>query len=416
MGNRGDTRTDCSDLLSAVAAIGREITSRRRAAGKLARVLAIILGYLEGEQGSIMLVEGGRLVVRAASRKGLIGMTREIDEGSVAGWVVKNARPLFIPDITRDSRFPARNGGRAYRKNALLSAPIVHQGKVIGVVNVTDKAGRKDFNQEDIAYLVEFCGMVVWLLKQQRMAERIRRQKRRLAEKNAELERQQRLREELAQALVHDLKGPLAEVVANLDILSYSIGGEDREFLQAAQLGCDRAVRMVNNLVSVGRLEDGRVRLIIERLPAAELIAEAAAGVRALAAIRGVRVETDNGDAPLETNADRTMILRVLQNLLTNAVGHSPRGSAVVLGCRRRGRWAEFFVRDHGPGVPPEKRSRIFDKYARIDEDEDLVAGAGLGLYFCRLAVTAHRGGIGVEDADGGGSRFFFRLPLAEGG
>jgi len=416
MGKKTTKTADCSDLLTAVAAIGREITaSRRRAENKLARVLTIILEYLEAEQGSIMLVERGRLVVWAASRSSLIGLAQEMDGRSVASWVAQHGRPLFIPDITRDKRFAARSADRAYRKNSLLSAPILQNGRVIGVINVTDKAGRRDLHQDDIAYLVEFCGMVVWLLKQQKMAERIRRQKETLRKKNEELKRQERLRDELSQALVHDLKGPLAEVVANLDILSYSVTGEGREFVQAAQVGCDRAVRMVNNLVSVGRLEDGRMRLIIERIQAADLIAEAAAGISSLAAIRGITVETDTGGEALEINADRTMILRVLQNLLTNAIGYSPEGSGIVMGCRRRGRYAEFYVRDHGPGIPPDKMDYIFDKYARINDREDCVVGTGLGLYFCRLAVRAHRGSIGVENT-GDGSRFCFRIPLAAEG
>ncbi len=402
-----------ASLLAAIAAIGGEITnSRRSSTTRLTRVLDIILNHLGAEQGSIMLLEKDRLVVRAAKRKNLIGMTQPLSNDSVATWVAKNARPLFIPDITHDHRFPCRKSDRSYRKNSLLSAPVMQQGKVLGVINVTDKSGNHDLIQDDAGYLAEFCGIVVWLVQQQQLNKKIRQQKNSLKKKNLELKRQEELREELAQALIHDLKGPLAEVVANLDILSYSLDGDEKEFLQSAQMGCDRAVRMVSNLVSVGKLEDGRLRLIIEQLTPAELIAEAGAGITTLTTIRQMHLKTEIADGKTAIPLDRTIIIRVLQNLLTNAISYSPSGSTIIIGCKRNGDGMEFYVRDQGPGIPPEMKKYIFDKYARISSSEEQLVGTGLGLYFCRLAIKAHHGVIGVENNPDGGGRFYFQLPL----
>ncbi len=412
-GKKLKTSDNGGSLLAAIVAIGHEITgSRRSADNKLARVLAIILEHLGAEQGSIMLLEKNSLVVRAASRKKLIGMKQALSDDTVATWVAKNGQPLFIPDITRDRRFPSRKSDRSYRKNSLLSAPIMQRGKVLGVINVTDKAGARDLMQDDASYLVEFCGIVVWLVQQQQLYQKIRRQKNTLKKRNQELKRQEHLREELVQALIHDLKGPLAEVVANLDILSYSITGDEKEFLESAQIGCDRAVRMVNNLVSVGKLEDGRLRLIMEQVTPAELIAEAAAGITTLTSIRRISLKTEISDGETSIPLDRTIILRVLQNLLTNAISYAPQGSDIILGCAMKDDRMEFFVSDQGPGIAPEKQQYIFDKYARISASEDQLMGTGLGLYFCRLAVKAHRGRIGVENNSTGGSRFYFQLPL----
>jgi two-component system sensor histidine kinase KdpD len=111
---------------------------------------------------------------------------------------------------------------------------------------------------------------------------------------------------------------------------------------------------------------------------------------------------------------DRTLILRVLQNLLTNALGYCAAKSTIRFGCRRviGKKQLEFYVQDQGPGIVATKQSTIFEKYARISDRQDVLAGTGLGLYFCRLAVEIHRGRIFVESEPKKGSRFYFTLPL----
>lgn len=382
---------------------------------RLGRILECILDYLGVEQGSIMTVEAKKkkLVVRAATRTELIGHCQRLDNGSVAAWVARHREPLFIPDISRDERF----GGQCrqhYKKNALLSVPILHKEKILGIINVTDKAGEENLLKEDITRLLDFTGIVLSLLLQQSLQEEVKKQRDTLRLRNQELQHQQALRAELSKLLIHDLKGPLSEVVANLDILSYAIHDEQREFLEAAQIGCNRAVRMVANLGTIDKIEDGKLTLLHETVDPKVILDESLSSMRGLARIKNIAINLalPDGELPRVT-LDRTLILRVMQNLLTNALGYSPAGSTITFGCQPapKGRM-EFFVQDQGSGIPPEKRTAIFEKYARISDKQDALVGTGLGLYFCRLAVELHRGRIGVEGAPGGGSRFFFTLPL----
>ena len=112
---------------------------------------------------------------------------------------------------------------------------------------------------------------------------------------------------------------------------------------------------------------------------------------------------------------DRGILLRVLQNLLTNAVNYSPPGEAIEVGFEylKKSLEIEFFVKDKGPGVPPEYQEVIFDKHFQLEKKDDgRIYTTGLGLIFCKMVVETHKGNIGVESESLDGSRFFFVLPL----
>jgi two-component system sensor histidine kinase KdpD len=403
-------------LLDSFSRISEVINARRLDYHtRLGRILKIILEYLGVEQGSLMILERKKhLVVRAANRPEIIGHEQTLDdERSVASWVARQQEPLFVKDIGNDKRFNKMDSAN-YRRNSLLSIPILHKGKVLGVINVTDKLGDRDLLQEDITRLFDFSSIILSLLVQENLQQDLRRQQRILRERNLELRKQETVRAELARLLIHDLKGPLAEVVANLDILSYSVAEENREFLESAQVGCDRAVRMVSNLVSIGKIEDGKLVPIKEIVEPGPMLAECLSSIKGMARIKDMKLILEvEADLP-QISLDRTLILRVMQNLLTNALGYCTGNTTIRFGCRRviGKKQLEFYVQDQGPGIPVAKHRSIFEKYSRVSNKQDTLVGTGLGLYFCRLAVDVHRGRIGVESAPGQGSRFYFTLPL----
>lgn len=380
---------------------------------RMEAILKIILEYLCVEHGSIMVLEGKKeLVVRAATRSELIGLRKPLDEDCVSCWVAKTASPEFIKDISKDLRFKEQPSS-VYRTKSLLSVPIIQGKKVVGVISVTDKTGNTDLLKKDISYLLDFSGFVLSLLHQQKLYDEVKRQRTTLRKRNRELRRQEAMQAELSRMLIHDLKGPLSEVVANLDILSFSISNENREFLEAAQLACDRTVRMASNLGTVARIEDGKMKLIKEEVDPKNLLEESIISIKGLAKIKDVELVIENSEYLPTVMVDRVLMLRVLQNLLTNALGYTYPGTAIFVGCKRvSGRkQLEFHVRDQGTGMPPDKKEFIFEKYARLSGKHDDLIGSGLGLYFCKLAVEEHRGKMGLESAEGKGSRFFFILP-----
>ncbi len=401
------------ELLRAVLQISEIINNSKLSYDRrMNRVLKVILDYLGVEQGSIMVLEQRKLVVRAASRPELLGFRQPVADNSVAGWVVNSGEPLFIADISQDERFVKRKDYK-YKKNSLLSVPVFHGKKVIGVFNVTDKAGKTDLLKDDTNCLLQFSSTILWTLLRQKHHDELKKQRATLKKRNRELRHQEELRAQLSRLLIHDLKAPLSEVVANLDILSYSVAEENREFLEGAQMGCDRAVRMVSNLVGIDKMEDSGGILLREEVGTEELLRESLSGISGMAQMKHIELIHECRTTEL-INVDRVMILRVLQNLLMNALTNSEGGTVIRVGCCSvaGGKKVEFYVEDQGEGIPADKQEEIFDKYARVSGKQDSLVGSGLGLYFCKLAVEQHRGTIGVESAPGKGSRFFFSLPL----
>src|SRR5206468_723530 len=120
---------------------------------------------------------------------------------------------------------------------------------------------------------------------------------------------------------------------------------------------------------------------------------------------------------PCSVHADPGVLRRVIDNLVANAVEHSPAGSSITLAVRAREEGLEISVADQGSGIPEAHREKIFEKFTRLElREAGLVGNRGLGLTFCRLAVEAHGGTIWVDEAPGGGACFRLLLPAIEAG
>jgi signal transduction histidine kinase len=237
-----------------------------------------------------------------------------------------------------------------------------------------------------------------------------------LAAKHQELLRVQQQKEELSALLVHDLKSPAAGIMmaAATRLKNSALNEIDRRLWGLVYTSAEVINRMVLNLLDIGSSSDGvfaprpktidigRVVQEVEQLmtPAAEGYEQA------------LRVDVRGGLPPLE--ADPELLRRVLQNLVDNALRHSPRGRQVAIEAEGSNGAVVLRVRDQGPGVPPELREQIFDKYIRINRSHaEGSPGKGLGLAFCRIAIEAHGGRIWVEDNQPHGSVFVVRLPAA---
>lgn len=385
---------------------------------RLRRILVEALSCMHAECGSIMLLRGARtLEVAASTNRALIGVRQSIEEDTPSAWVVRNRKILYVGPGDGGVTFRRRHGH--YRRDAFLLAPIMSRRRVIGVLSVTDRTGLDAFNAEDQELLLTIATQVISTVENQHMTDRLRRSRSEIRRKNTELRHLERIRTELFNMLVHDLKGPLSEIVANLDILSYTTSDDNLENVQIARSGCDTLFRMISDLLDITRLEEGCLNLIYERIDPAELIHEAETGLGGMASARGVELkERVCRDACGESFiGDRGILLRVMQNLLVNAVQHSPRGAQVETGWGCSADAATFYVQDQGPGIAPEFHEAVFNKFFQLTKKRDgRRYSTGLGLTFCKMAVEAHGGSIGVESDGVRGSRFILSVPRQPAG
>lgn len=233
-----------------------------------------------------------------------------------------------------------------------------------------------------------------------------------LARKNDELVRVQRAREELTALLVHDLRSPAAGIAmtASMRLRRAELTPDEKRFWNGVLAAAESIGRMVGNLLDISRSEDGALAVKLGALDVRHVVDDVAIALSEAGRRRLVLQIADDVGA---VRGDLDLLRRVLQNLLDNALRYAPSGTEVRLEAQRIGGDIEIRVRDLGPGIPPDQRDRVFEKYVRLDHGPETKAGRGLGLAFCRLALQAQGGSIRVEANQPNGSVFALRLPAA---
>jgi len=225
------------------------------------------------------------------------------------------------------------------------------------------------------------------------------------------LERGVHARETLIADASHELRAPLAAMRSELDV-SLRIDELDehaRSVLETTREEVVRLSRTVDDLLTLARVDGDRLELLLTPHDLREA-AESAARVHRPAARAANVGLVVHGDA-LRLRGDRDRLEQVIGNLIDNAVRAASPGGCVRVTTWRNGGEGGIAVADSGPGVPPEARERIFERFSREDPARGRERGAGLGLAICREIVHAHGGRIWVEDNEPGGSRFVFALP-----
>lgn len=243
-----------------------------------------------------------------------------------------------------------------------------------------------------------------------------RRQRQELERLNQQLVQLQRDKEQLTQMVVHDLKNPLTAMIGFLEILQRSaseLDDDQRTLLDYALRSGKNLSTLIGDLLDAARLGEGRLELDYGQFDPADLLRECAAQMGAWL-IQDEKTLKIEAAEDLTLVADRRLLRRVLLNLISNAIKHTPPGTTVVLRARRGDGAVIFEVEDNGHGIAPEKLGQIFERFSQVSTSEGRQHNTGLGLSFCRLAVEAHGGAISVERAPVRGALFRATVP-AEG-
>ena len=215
-------------------------------------------------------------------------------------------------------------------------------------------------------------------------------------------------RRELVAWASHDLRTPLANMQAMLEALEDGLG-EPEEYVPVLREQVQVLSLLVDDLFELARIDAGALTLEMHRLPVAPVVSSSLRGVEAEARSRHVRLDADVADGVTARFAP-DKVERVLMNLLTNALRHTPSDGAVAVLVEPHPGEVHVAVEDTGEGLDAEARERMFERFWRGDRSRSS-RGAGLGLAIARGLVEAHGGRIWAEDREGGGARVCFTLP-----
>ena len=234
-----------------------------------------------------------------------------------------------------------------------------------------------------------------------------------------ERKRIEQLKSEFVSTVSHELRTPLTSIRGALGLVAGGrvgeISNEAQEMVNIALKNSGRLVRLINDILDVEKIQSGKLDFEIQQLDLSGVIKDAIAANDGFAVEHDSRIVLTTEPQPVLVHADSDRLAQVFANLISNAVKFSPAGEAVDIRTQVTTDRVRVDVRDRGPGVPEKFEKRLFQRFAQADaSDSRQNPGTGLGLSISKAILERMSGTIGYEPAEGGGSRFYFELPIAK--
>ncbi|MCP4428824.1 MAG: HAMP domain-containing histidine kinase [Chloroflexi bacterium] len=237
-----------------------------------------------------------------------------------------------------------------------------------------------------------------------------------IEERTKAFEQEQKLRNELTQLIVHDLKNPLMIMTQGTKLLDRGYLGEvserQKDLLQRMGQSGEKTLRLIKDLLDVDRFEAGAIELQLGTLDLWKALGSSVANFQILADANQQSLSLRLTTRLPVIEADTKLMRRVIDNVIGNALKFAPENGRIEVSARQEESYVTIDVADSGPGIQPANRALIFEKFSQVPTTER--RGAGLGLTFCKMAVEAHGGAITVEDSHLGGALFRIALPIAK--
>lgn len=333
---------------------------------------------------------------------------------------------VVILDMTRP---PFSNDPNPFGIHVMLLAPMRVSNQLVGVLSLDYGEVEHEYTQEEIALARVVAKLAALVLERERLLrERAEARANELALREAS-----RRMDEFLSIASHELRTPLTAIKGNVQLAQRRLDkllqekevGIDgivakldavRELLERAERQMRMQNRLVNDLLDVSRIQADKLEMQPALCDLATIVREAVREQQLVAAPRIIQLRVETQE-PVPVLADADRISQVVTNYLTNALKYSEAAKPVEVCVRANGGEVRVLVRDHGPGLSLSEQEHIWDRFYRVEGiavQSGSGVGLGLGLHICRTIIEAQGGQVGVESEPGGGSTFWFTLPLAE--
>jgi len=414
--------------------------SQRRMAETLRNVAAVLTSSLEVDQvlqwllehlkelvlydrATVMLLEQDRLRVAATSGythlpdgEEAIGRTVRLTDDPLLSEVILERKPILVRDTGRDPRW--RYPQPLWVTKSWIGIPLVVRGTVIGMLSLA-RERPPGFTGEEMVLAADIASHAAVAIENARLYREVQEHAAQLKEAYDQLKEADRLKDEIIQNVSHELRTPLAFIKGYVELLKSGELGpmtpEQARSLEIVARRTDHLTRLVNDFITLQVVSWETLNL--QEVDLGRLARTVVEDCRSAASQNGIEVKEDiPADLP-PVMADPDRIAQVLDNLLANAIKFSPQGGAIVVRVREVGDWLRTEVSDTGIGIPPDKLSRVFERFYQVDgTSRRRFGGTGLGLAIVKQIVEAHGGEVGVESTVGKGSTFYFTLPKGDQG
>jgi two-component system CheB/CheR fusion protein len=227
-----------------------------------------------------------------------------------------------------------------------------------------------------------------------------------------ELKQLQQQKDDFISIASHELKTPVTTLKASLQVMDKMKNNPSpdkfADMIGRANKSMNRVTTLIEDLLNVSKFSQGQFILNKKTFSVSKIVNDCCNHFRTI----GPYNINVTGDMELQVSADADRIEQVLVNFINNAIKYAPKSNEIVVHIERTDYHAKVSVIDHGPGIPPEKVPRLFDRYFRAENPGYHSSGLGIGLYICAEIIKKHQGEIGVETELGKGSTFWFMLPV----
>ncbi|MCI8505096.1 MAG: DUF4118 domain-containing protein [Lachnospiraceae bacterium] len=350
----------------------------------------------------------GRDITACSERNGILSESILFPVNEEKDWV-----PFFTGEETAAARWAYEHGTRAgagtklFGKARCLYLAVCTNDNIYGVVGI--HLTEKPLDSFENSVLLSILGECALAIENSRNAKE--------KEEAAILARNEQLRANLLRTISHDLRTPLTSISGNADNLLSNYDMLDANM--RTQIFTDIyedsqwLISLVENLLSVTRIEEGRMNFNMSLELVSEVIDEALRHVKRKAAGHGLSVSLK--DDLMLAKMDAKLIIQVIINLIDNAVKYTPQGSLIRLTAEKKEGVASISVTDNGPGIPDDLKPQVFEMFFTGNTKiADSRRSLGLGLALCRSIVNAHGGEMTLKDERPHGCCFTFTLPLGE--
>ncbi len=328
-------------------------------------------------------------------------------DGSAAGWVVREMKPIHIEDVKLDARhFPEADRLSNFQTRSLLAAPLILRGQVVGVIEVLNKIGNAHYTEEDVTILETLATLAAFVMRDNLLANR-------LQSSDQEYGELDRLKSDFIAITSHELRTPLGLILGHATFLREIVGDQYNEQLDAIIRNASKLKDIIENLSNVDNYESGAARVRQRKVSITRVIDDVVASFSDMAKQKGVNIKTDIGGNTDLVEADGSKIAIALSNLVKNAITFTDTGGNILIKTQPVPGYVQVSVLDDGLGIPDKDQPHIFERFFQVESHlTRRHGGMGLGLSVAKAMIEMHGGRIWVESTEGKGSNFIFLLPL----
>ena len=413
---------DLSSVMKASTVISGEIVLSRL----LDKLMRIVIENAGADKGYLLIKSNDKLLIQAEQKLGSNEVTimqnipafgSNLLPEQIITYVSRTSENIVIDEAIKDEQFNKDPYIVHRQPKSVLCAPIAHQGALTGMIYLENNLATHAFTEDRTQLLNLLSGQIAVSINnallyenlehnvRERTAEVVK-QKEELESAYEKLKALDEFKEGMTGMIVHDLKNPLNA------ILNPGTGSRDEQLKMVQQSG-KQMLNMVQNILDVYKYEDSKMRIFTKEVYLYDIAREAGRQVRFLVDRKSITFKN-----LIHTNlgviGDEEILERVFVNLLTNAIKYTPSMGKITISSKVENGMVWCGVADTGVGIPLDKQDTVFLRFGQVSAKRSgSIRSTGLGLTFCKMAVEAHDGLMGVESEVGKGTSFWFTLPEA---